>query len=120
MTPSSPLSSVQVNVLVGEGRNPSLSNFALLLGSFPTALGVASYASEYGVGRVDRPSNQFLYFFLKEKSPVLLFRLLLTQVCTDLISASIVIGTISSAPMMWDPNSAMSLYRVLFGVKFTF
>ena len=43
-------------ILVGQlavwldGRaDPSLSNFALLLGSFPTALGVASYASEYRV-----------------------------------------------------------------------
>ena len=43
----------QVNMLLGEGKNPLLSNFALLLGSFPTALGVASYASDY---RVDHPS----------------------------------------------------------------
>ena len=48
----------------------SLSNFAFLLGSFPTALGVASYAVDY-------------------------------QVCPDLVSAAIVLGTLVSAPIMY-------------------
>jgi len=39
----------QITTLLDGSPDPSLSNFALLLGSFPTALGVASYAAEYKV-----------------------------------------------------------------------
>ena len=39
----------QVTHLLDDIPDPSLSSFALLLGSFPTALGVASFATEYMV-----------------------------------------------------------------------
>ena len=47
-----------------------LSNFGLLLGSFPTALGVASYATEFNA-------------------------------CVDLVSTTIVLTTLASAPIMY-------------------
>ena len=50
--------------------DPLLSNFGLLLGSFPTALGVASYASEFNV-------------------------------CIDLVSTTIDLTTLASAPIMY-------------------
>ena len=39
----------RLTTLLDGASDPALSNFSLLLGSFPTALGVATYASEYGV-----------------------------------------------------------------------
>ena len=39
----------EITGLLDSAPDPSLSNFALLLGSFPPALGVLSYAVEYGV-----------------------------------------------------------------------
>ena len=39
----------EITALLDSAPDPSLSNFALLLGSFPPALGVLSYAVEYGV-----------------------------------------------------------------------
>ena len=50
--------------------DPLLSNFGLLLGSFPTALGVASYATEFNA-------------------------------CVDLVSTTIVLTTLASAPIMY-------------------
>jgi predicted permease len=43
------LTVVQVAAWLDGGPDPALANFALLLGSFPSALGVASYAAEYRV-----------------------------------------------------------------------
>ena len=60
----------RISVLLDGVADPSLTNFALLLGSFPTALGVASYASDY-------------------------------MVSADLISGAIVLGTVTSAPMLY-------------------
>merc|ERR1719397_189930 len=39
----------EITALLDSAPDPSLSNFALLLGSFPPALGVLSYAVEYSV-----------------------------------------------------------------------
>ena len=63
--------------------DPLLSNFGLLLGSFPTALGVASYASEFNA-------------------------------CIDLVSTTIVLTTLASAPIMYSiANILTALHKSL-------
>ena len=60
----------EVGMLVDGGFSPEFANLGLLLACFPTALGVASYSTEYSVA-------------------------------TDFIPAAIVLGTVSSAPLMY-------------------
>ena len=68
----------QAAIWFDKSPDHEISNFAFLLGSFPTALGVASYAAEYNV-------------------------------CPDLISAAIVLGTIASAPLMYGTASILKI-----------
>ena len=80
----------KVGMLVDGSFSPEFSNLGLLLGCFPTALGVASYSTDYSVA-------------------------------TDLIPAAIVLGTVSSAPLMYqvakvlaflsDPSGSMGKNR---------
>ena len=59
----------QVVGLVEGATDPLLSNFALLLGSFPTALGVASYASQFNAC-MDLVST-IIFFTTLASAPVL-------------------------------------------------
>ena len=79
----------EITGLLDSAPDPSLSNFALLLGSFPPALGVLSYAIEYGVS-VDLVSAAIVLTTLA--SAPLLFAvaniLTATSVCKeDLVSS---------------------------------
>ena len=79
----------EITGLLDSTPDPSLSNFALLLGSFPPALGVLSYAIEYGVS-VDLVSAAIVLTTLA--SAPLLFAvaniLTATSVCKeDLVSS---------------------------------
>lgn len=68
----------KVSVAIDEDFDPGLNNFAFLYGTFPTALGVNSYAGMYGVD-------------------------------PDLISAALILVTISSAPLMYISASILDV-----------